>query len=213
MTQVKQERALRTRAAIIRAAAEVFDEFGFNGASMNKIIKRAGVTMGAMYFHFESKEALARSVMAEQAADVEVVAGEDGLQHLVDISMGLAYQLQRNVLLRAGVRLAVEQGSFGLRDSLPYELWIERFTEQLAAACRRGELLPHVVEEEFARVLVGAYSGTQLLSQITTGRKDLPERVASLWRFLLPGIAPGSVIAALRVDTAEPETASLETAG
>lgn len=106
-----QLRAVQTRAAILRAAAEVFDEFGFSGASISKIMKRADVTQGGMYFHFGSKEELAYAVMVGQGDGLEFPEGEDGLQHLVDITLYLAEQLQHNPVLRAGVRLAVEQGS------------------------------------------------------------------------------------------------------
>lgn len=202
-SQPKQERAIRTRAAIVHAAAEAFDELGFSGASLSKILRRAGATMGALYFHFESKEALARTVMAEQATGLTFTPGEDGLAHLVDISLDLAEHLQNNVLLRAGVRLAVEQGDFGLRDDTAYELWIEQFHQQLLAARERDELLPDVDERELAQVLVASYTGTQLLSQITTGRTDLPQRVTALWRYLLPGIAVPELLEELRAHLAE----------
>ncbi|EST23917.1 hypothetical protein N566_25295 [Streptomycetaceae bacterium MP113-05] len=197
MPQARQDRAVRTRARIILAAAEVFDEQGFAAASLSRIVKCAGVTMGAVYFHFSSKEELAMAVMAEQATGVSFQEGEDGLQRLIDITMELACHLQENVLLRAGVRLAVEQGAFGVADEAPYLLWIERFTEHLATARERGELLPQVEPSDFARVLVGAYTGTQLLSQISTGRADLPERITTLWRYLLPGLATPAAISHL----------------
>ncbi|MFI7100768.1 ScbR family autoregulator-binding transcription factor [Streptomyces sp. NPDC050161] len=199
MAQPKQERAVRTRAAIIHAAAEVFDERGFNGASLSRILERAGATMGALYFHFASKEALAKAVMAEQAADLTLTPGEDGLQRLVHLTMDLARGMQHDVLLRAGVRLAVEQGGFGVRDSTAYELWIDEFRRQLVAARLRGELVAGVDEEDFARTLVGAYTGTQLLSKITTGHADLPARIASLWRYLLPAIATPQALSCLEV--------------
>ncbi|ASU78671.1 TetR/AcrR family transcriptional regulator [Actinopolyspora erythraea] len=207
MAQPKQERALHTRSQIIRAAAEVFNEYNFAEASLSKIVSRAGVTMGAIYFHFSSKEELAKAVMSEQAADVPLPHGEDGLQKLIDITIDMAHQLQHNVLLRAGVRLAVEQGAFGVTDDAAYVLWIERLREQLVAASERGELLPTIEVDEFARVLVGAYTGTQLLSQITTGHTDLPERITNLWRYLLPGVAAPGVISQLRLG---PRTAEQE---
>ncbi|RSS83981.1 ScbR family autoregulator-binding transcription factor [Streptomyces sp. WAC06614] len=197
MSQPRQARAIRTREKIIRAAAEVFDESGFSGASMNKIVRRAETTMGAMYFHFASKEEIAQTVMNEQAADLTFPDGEDGLQRLLDINLEVAHQMRTNVLFRAGVRLAVEQGDFGMRDAAPYQLWTELFREQLEAAARRGELLPGVDTAEFAEILVGAYTGTQLMSNIATGRENLIERIATLWRYLLPSIASPEVIARL----------------
>ncbi|KOT86338.1 branched-chain amino acid aminotransferase [Streptomyces sp. NRRL F-5755] len=184
-----QERAVRTREVILRAAAEVFDEFGFSGASISKIMKRAGVTQGGMYFHFPSKEALAQAVMVEQGGGLELPPGEDGLQRLIDITLYLAEELQTNPKLRAGVRLAVEQGEFGVQDDSAYRAWAEEFGGQLRAAREKGELLPEVNVDELAWVLVSAYTGTQLFSQISSGRTDLHQRVVSLWRYLLPGVA------------------------
>lgn len=188
-----QERAVKTREAILRAASEVFDEYGFSGASVSKIMKRAGVTQGGMYFHFPSKEALAHAVMIEQGNGLELPPGEDGLQRLVDITLYLAGELQTNPALRAGVRLAIEQGEFGVQDDAPYQYWVQEFAGQLHAAREKGELLPDVDVEDLAWVLVSSYSGTQLLSQISTGRADLHQRVTTLWRYLLPGVAAPAV--------------------
>ncbi|MFK8850149.1 hypothetical protein [Streptomyces sp. Ac-502] len=111
------------------------------------------------------------------------------MQRLIDINLYLAGELQTNSLLRAGVRLAVEQGEFGAQDDTPYQYWVAQFAEQLLAAQEKGELLADVDVQELAWTLVSSYSGTQLLSQISTGRSDLYQRLVSLWRYLLPGIA------------------------
>ncbi|WP_405435191.1 TetR/AcrR family transcriptional regulator [Streptomyces avidinii] len=59
---VKQERAARTREALVRAAAEVFAEEGFATASIAVISRRARLSAGGLHFHFASKNALARAV-------------------------------------------------------------------------------------------------------------------------------------------------------
>lgn len=188
-----QERAVQTRAAILRAAAEVFDEFGFSGASISKIMKRADVTQGGMYFHFGSKEDLAYAVMVGQGDGLEFPEGEDGLQRLVDITLYLAEQLRHNPVLRAGVRLAVEQGEFGLRDDAAYQSWVLQFRQQLRFARNNGELRPGVDEYELAQVLVSSFTGAQIFSQVSTGRADLTHRIGSLWRYLLPAVATDEV--------------------
>ncbi|CAL9669403.1 TetR family transcriptional regulator [Streptomyces sp. ICN988] len=193
MASPQQERAVKTRAALVRAAAEEFDLHGFAGTSTTKIVKRAGSTMGALYFHFSSKDDLAHAVMAEQATDLPELRGTSGLQHLIDLTLALARELQRNVLFRAGVQLAVEQGAFGLHDDAAYQLWIKNFEEELMVARALGELREGIVPAQFAGVLVGAYTGTQLLSQIRTGRGDLPERIAELWSYFLPAITTPEV--------------------
>ncbi|MER7515193.1 ScbR family autoregulator-binding transcription factor [Streptomyces sp. NPDC126499] len=185
---------MRTREVLLRAAAEVFDEVGYPGASITKIIDRAGVTTGAVYFHFRSKEGLARAVIQEQAADLDFPEGEAGLQRLIDLTLYLARELQRNTLLRAGVRLAVEQSEAGLQEYSIYEWWAERFEQDLEEARGRGELLPEADAGIFASTLVAAFTGAQIMSQLASGRADLPRRIANLWRCLLPGLAPADVI-------------------
>ncbi|MEV8530857.1 ScbR family autoregulator-binding transcription factor [Streptomyces sp. NPDC051211] len=208
----KQERAVRTRATILRAAAEVFDEVGFSAASIRLISNRAGATLGALYFHFSSKEELARAVMLSQADELVLPAGPDGLQRLVDITAYLAEQLQTNPVLRGGVRLAVEQGAFGMREEQPYQQWAEVFRAQLSAAEEAGELNESCDVDALAWLVVSTFSGTQLFSQITTDRQDLPERVHTLWTYLLPGIASDKVRGSLTVGPPGPRAAGREPA-
>jgi AcrR family transcriptional regulator len=51
------------RAAILAAAADEFGERGFDGASYNRIIERAGISKGAMYYYFADKDDLFRTVL------------------------------------------------------------------------------------------------------------------------------------------------------
>ncbi|MEU6812681.1 ScbR family autoregulator-binding transcription factor [Streptomyces sp. NPDC046831] len=194
MAQRRQERALRTREQLLRAAAEVFDATGYSGASISKILDRAGLTAGAMYFHFKSKEDLARAVILEQAADLDFPQTEPGLQQLLDSTGYLAVQLQTDILLRAGVRLAVEQNESGLQEYAIYEYWIEEFRQELVRAREKGQLHPFVDVADFARVVVASFTGTQIMSQVASDRADLPELIAALWRCLLPALAPAEVV-------------------
>ncbi|OIK23570.1 ScbR family autoregulator-binding transcription factor [Streptomyces malaysiense] len=198
-SKVRQERAVRTREAILQAAAEVFDEVGYSKASIRMIMERAQVTQGGMYFHFKSKQGIAEAVVASQQKFVQLPEGTDGLQRLVNITFHLAGELQTNARFRASVRLAVEQEEFGGRDATAYLEWAEQFHRQLLAARARNELRFGVDELEFATLLMSAYTGVQIFSNISTGRADLVERVASLWRYLLPALAQEDVINRLRI--------------
>ncbi|MFB7215727.1 ScbR family autoregulator-binding transcription factor [Streptomyces sp. NPDC056255] len=199
MAKLRQERAVKTREAILQAAAEVFDECGYFGASIRLIMERAQVTQGGMYFHFKSKQGIAEAVVASQQAFVQLPEGRDGLQRLIDITFHLAHELQTNARFRASVRLAVEQEGFGGSDATAYLEWAEQFHGQLVAARARNELRVGVDEREFATVLMASYSGIQLFSNVSTGREDLVDRVTSLWRFLLPALAHEEVIDRLRI--------------
>lgn len=71
---VKQVRAARTRQALVRAAAEVFADDGYALASLPAISRRAGVSTGALHFHFPSKDLLAREVEAAATVSLQRLA-------------------------------------------------------------------------------------------------------------------------------------------
>src|SRR3954469_22207315 len=56
----------RSREALLDAAASVFTERGYRGATCDTILAEAGLSKGAFYWHFESKEELMRAVLAER---------------------------------------------------------------------------------------------------------------------------------------------------
>ena len=53
-----QDRAVRTREAIIAVAARHFDTDGYGHTSINTISATGKFAKGAMYYHFPSKEAM-----------------------------------------------------------------------------------------------------------------------------------------------------------
>jgi AcrR family transcriptional regulator len=58
--------ARRGREAIIDAAARVFTERGYRGATVDAILERARLSKGTFYWHFESKDELMLAVLAER---------------------------------------------------------------------------------------------------------------------------------------------------
>jgi len=55
-------------AEIVAAALEVFAERGFQAARLEEVARRAGVSKGALYLYFETKEELFRAVVTETIA-------------------------------------------------------------------------------------------------------------------------------------------------
>jgi AcrR family transcriptional regulator len=53
-----QQRSEETRAKILESAIKLFSARGFNAASVDDICRDAGISKGAFYHHFESKQAL-----------------------------------------------------------------------------------------------------------------------------------------------------------
>ena len=214
MRQPKQQRAVQTREAILRAAAAVFDELGYSGASINRILERAGTTAGALYFHFKSKEGLAHAVMHAQPQTIVPMADSQGLQRVVDITLVWAHQLQEDLILRAGVRLTTEQTTFGMEDaSGPYEQWAQILEVYLRNAAEKGELQAGVDPRELAEYIVESCTGMQLYSAAVSKREDLIDRVIRMWRLLLPGIAVPAVVIRTKVGRERVRPATAEVVG
>jgi AcrR family transcriptional regulator len=186
----RQEQAARTREAIVDAAAEVFDTHGYEGAGLALILEQAGVTRGALYFHFASKEDIARELIEAQNRTVARPRedGSEGLQALINLTFAIARDLVSDVRVRAGVRLVIEHASFTAPVPNAYQTWIDVVRALLVEAKRRGELTRGVGPDDAARFIVGAFTGIQLTSEVLTGRKDIEERVADMWHFVLPAL-------------------------
>lgn len=190
-------RAEITRQAILDGAAVAFDLGGFEGTSLSDVVRNAGVTKGALYFHFPSKEALARTLMDEQNVVAERVPATDapGLQTVIDLTHQMAHGLRTDVRIRAGIRLVIEFGSFTHPDPTPYDAWIDTCRSCLTPAQQRGDINPSLNVQDLSTLLVGAFTGIQVTSHVRTRREDLHTRVTDLWNFLLPTIVPPQRIA------------------
>ena len=62
----REEKKAQTRAKLIDAAAAVFARKGFNGASLDDVAEEAGLTKGAVYSNFESKDDLIEALIDER---------------------------------------------------------------------------------------------------------------------------------------------------
>ncbi|MFE2427599.1 ScbR family autoregulator-binding transcription factor [Streptomyces sp. NPDC059373] len=196
----RQERAEVTRNAILDGAARAFDATGFPATSLSDIVKEAGVTKGALYFHFASKEALARAIVDEQFTVWEPFKGVErpGVQTVIDLLHQMSDSLREDVRVRAGIRLVIEQGTFQDPDPTPYRTWIEAIRDCLAQAQGRGDVRSEVDAAAAARFIVGCWTGLQLSSQVLSGREDLRQATTDMWRLLLPGLVPPRRLARFR---------------
>jgi AcrR family transcriptional regulator len=74
----------RTRQDILSATSEVVNEVGYQGSRIEEICSRAGISRGAFYHHFPSKEAAIvalveshLSVLVEEILQIEVMTVDD----------------------------------------------------------------------------------------------------------------------------------------
>ncbi len=88
-----QLRKAETRARLLDAAQNVFAAHGYDAASVAQIAHEAGVAKGALYVHFETKEALFRTIL---------------LDHVQRRSAATAARLSPDVPLREAIVQIIE---------------------------------------------------------------------------------------------------------
>ncbi|WP_283844561.1 ScbR family autoregulator-binding transcription factor [Streptomyces sp. RerS4] len=109
-----QERSERTRRRLVFAGAEMFHRNGYANATLGEIAGAAGVTKGALYFHFASKDELADAVqqrgclLLHDAVRGLRESGASPLQALIDMTHWLARTLHEDPAIPASFRITKE---------------------------------------------------------------------------------------------------------
>ncbi|HEY8372127.1 MAG TPA: ScbR family autoregulator-binding transcription factor [Pseudonocardiaceae bacterium] len=194
----QQHRAHATRDAILSAAAEEFDRSGYAATPLSAILRRSGVTKGAFYFHFPSKEALAATLVEMQAATWPELQKRwdqrslDPLRRMIGLITDTARVLAGDTVVRAGVRLATEGEVSGLGSDVLYPRWEPVLAGLLEQAQQEGLLREGVRPERAARMLHAVVTGARAISWTTDRCTRLVERTDEMWPLVLPGIARDS---------------------
>ncbi|MBO9707077.1 MAG: TetR/AcrR family transcriptional regulator [Caulobacter sp.] len=138
---------------IIEAALEVFAEKGFAAARLDDIAARAGVSKGALYLYFETKQDLFRAVVRETVAPnlaaVEAFAAQEGLAFadLVGLIFGRIGEVLAQGRLGPVAKMVIgESRNFPELAKVWHEDVVSRVLNALggavAAAQARGEVRP-----------------------------------------------------------------------
>ncbi|MFE2106996.1 TetR family transcriptional regulator [Kitasatospora sp. NPDC059463] len=185
---------MRTRIALVHAAAAEFDRHGYAGTSMLQVCKAAGITTGALTFHFGSKGELADAVQdlgrsAVRAAVERVTARPaPALDLIVELTMRLAGLLEDDIAVRSAARLTRErpEGRLSLSAS-----WLPTVSRLADHAHHAGQLRvgtsPAALAALVSYLLTGAEDRTRAALG-GTGRPDAVQQVQQIWGIALPGI-------------------------
>lgn len=166
--RTQEERSRTTRAALLAAARDLFAEQGFVATGREQIAERAGVTRGALYHHFGSKEQLFRTVVEqleeELGAQVMVAAARSddaaeqlrlGCMAFLDACLDPA--VRRVVLIEAPVVLGWDQWR-----EIDAQHGLLLVTHALEAVVASGQMAP-VAVEPLAHLLLGALNEAAML--------------------------------------------------
>jgi AcrR family transcriptional regulator len=191
------ERGDQTRRHILDVAARLFAEKGYAGASFTDLVRASGLTKGAFYFHFPSKEALALAAFGDQQERwVEVGA------RVADPSMRAVDQLaamlqaacdfcESEVAARCVSRLCFELGEDPrLRPTLtPYlSVWEELIASIVRRGQEEGDIRADVDAGAVARVSVAAWIGVNDVATVVSDGADLRARAEEFLQILMMGV-------------------------
>jgi AcrR family transcriptional regulator len=191
-TRPKQERAVLTRARVVRAAAEAFAGHGFPNTTIMGVAQLCGMTKGAVYFHYANKEALALAVVDEfyrrLPTIAEAVEGEgfSPLTSVGELLLRTARALRTDVVVQAGARLQIERAMIDSELPMPYQGYTDLIATWLAKAVADGEMSCPTGPATLAMVLVSAFFGAQHISWVLNDRADVEERTLAIIQTVIP---------------------------
>ncbi|MGZ6777445.1 MAG: ScbR family autoregulator-binding transcription factor [Mycobacterium sp.] len=192
---VRQARSEATRKKIINAAVDLFADMGYQATGLGDIIVRAELTKGALYYHFDSKDALATAII-EDAAHTATSAfrniGEPtapALENMIHGVFVVADLIRTDKTVRTGAQLLRTFGGFNEATVLTHGHLLVEMVNRARQAIAEGDLRDDLDPQTVGEVVVSAMLGAELVSNVSTGGSDLIERIAKTWSLLLPAVA------------------------
>lgn len=193
MPRVSEDHLAARRQQILEAARACFLRDGFHNTSMQDVIAEAGLSMGAVYRYFKSKNDLVTSIakIVTGSADEmfkELAAHEPPLT-LVDAMDRILEFVDTQTGPDGMLRLALQVWAEALRDPVLADLVAEEYgamRRRLVAVARRaqqaGELSADADVEAIGAVLLGMIPGYALQRILASGpdRKTYLEGVRAL---------------------------------
>ncbi|MEU6219504.1 TetR/AcrR family transcriptional regulator [Streptomyces sp. NPDC047022] len=182
----KQARSLRTHELVLDAAAAEFVRHGYPRANLQHVAARTGLTKGALYGHFASKEHLARALTEHlDTVMAEILARHPATdlparERLRALCRALAERVESDLRFNAALRLVLDEAPAAPE---PPRLLadLRALAAEVVDSAEAGGVLESAVPSpalaDLATViLVGAYYTAPDLE-----RRGLAERVSDLW--------------------------------
>ena len=190
-------KAKRTRARILNLAAEAFARHGYEGTSLNEVIRGSGLTKGAFYFHFKSKEDLAlnvfRTKQAQLVARIRTEAKEetDALRHLKALLRIRARLLKGEPAFRGYLKLASElvvlYGS-GSEFAKSYGVATGVFADIVRRGQREGVISKSIAPINASEFIFSVLLGADEISKAVSDGQDLIDRTERFLDFILAAL-------------------------
>ena len=193
----------RTRERLLQAASRAVYRSGFQSASLDGILAATGVTKGALYYHFDSKEALGYAIVEEVIApDLRakwlrpLQRGKDPVDTLIGIVEGESVRPED---VRGGCplnNLAQEMSpldeGFRKRLATVFHAWREGVAAALQEGQTRGRVRRDAEPAEAAGFLIAMVEGYVSLAKNAQDAKVMKAGIRNIVDWLRSLRAPGN---------------------
>lgn len=191
-----QSRSLNTRRQLLSCAGEVFARRGYENTSLSEVADAAGVTTGALYFHFRSgKREIALALVNEQHEISIERAGEimqrgySAIDTLTHMSASLGVDILTDPVIRAGISLGTELELFPDLVSRPWDDWYRAADGLLRLGVAQGDVDPNCDIETVAQFIGPGFAGVKMVSHLLANYSDLLVRLRQLSDMVIPAFA------------------------
>jgi TetR/AcrR family transcriptional repressor of nem operon len=185
----------RTRVRLLQAAFQEIHHSGFRSADLDAILAKAGVTKGALYYHFDNKEALGYAVADEIIASrvhQKWVQPLRNAESPIDVLIRIfkAESLKREDVQRGCYLLNLSQEMSGLdegfrrRTARIYKDWHDAMAEALREGQKRRVVRSEINADETARFLIAAWEGYAVLGKNSQDPRIMESGQRSIIRLL-----------------------------
>lgn len=173
----------QTRQEIIRKAAPIFNQRGYDGAAMSDLMQATGLEKGGIYRHFSSKEALAaeafdyawRETFDSRIHDLDTISNAvDRLKRLV------ANFVERRGIIPGGCPLLntaidTDDGNIVLRDRARKALrgWLSYLVSIADAGIKAREIRPGIDAKKLATLIISSLEGAIMLCRLERNEEPL----------------------------------------
>jgi AcrR family transcriptional regulator len=187
---VPQARSETTRQKLLDAAIDLFSEVGYAAAGLGEIIERAGMTKGALYHHFDSKEALATAII-EQGTNLTRDAfrqvcesSSPALENLIHGVFIVADLLVSDKTARTAEQLTRGLAEFNSAASRAWSSLLDSMATQARRASAEDDLWEGVDPDVVSEAILNTMLGAQFLSKTADGIDHIERLTRSLELFL-----------------------------
>jgi TetR/AcrR family transcriptional regulator, transcriptional repressor for nem operon len=195
----------RTRKRLLQAAFREVYRYGFQSAGIDTILAATNVTKGALYYHFESKEALGHAIIEEVVAEMTRDRWLRPLQRSkdkepVDALIGIVRAIPAHARdVKGGcplVNLTQEMSQldeqFRKRLERIFHAWQEGITSVLRSGQHQGTVRRDLVPEETASFLIAMVEGYEVLAKNAQDAKVWNMGIKNIVGWLNSLRAPGN---------------------